>query len=879
VILHKILRGEKAGLYLPFGLSRLRALASVYGSSGFFSQKFNIDGHTVEVQQSPPFQYVRIVDNGVTYFEFFTSGNPVELRVAELVEGPTTAYSAATVGVEVSVGAAAIALKPRINKGRRDGAGDGSFTSRIGRPPQANLITEPATGVPTAPARPRGRIDRVLYESFAPMHSHTGVHLRSYNYGGNTLDPLHVNRGPMGAEVQRDVGYDVPWQDSRGSSRVREAFLHGSTDWPRACGVQTVSDPTFGTRTFAISVDAFSQFSVFPTSEIDTSITDGTQNVPAVDVKTAKPTLPSWVFQMPQRFIDWYAANATLGLTEFPEIDWKFNPTSTKACAVVYEREAVTFDSAFFADQPSGSPLNLATFNNYARFDTNFASRQNVPLWQEDAGSTDQRYIAATGLLEISIHITITGVNPEDFTVAYAVSELRRPTTSTLCTFLAGYPWYDIKKPDGTLYAAAGDLCVLDVERYYRPSATPTDFDTLVDYYFVGVLKPDSGASTTILSLKNLTRGTEMRTFPNQPLAEFDLPTMSFVFSHYTTTTTTRTVNKKPASVEAATFDATYTISHPAAVVYTFNTLREILWPETMTQPVKDTITAEVAVDARTTVAGSDWTFMPLNDLRDWHSDADLTEYQNYLSWKIGYRSPSPDPTAPTGPFEAWFCALQTYLPAFSLIYITNPRFGWYSYADALMNVCGKHSYSTFYVHPTGTWAYFDLTRIYNKYGMAFPLKDYDMSAFDATQLEHVVFDRVHFEFPATRAADPPVTNDTTFLQLYNDAVTATTTLIGEFLPMTKASLRAIFTAQTYTTGLRSWLQLQTQWWGTTAYYMETAYQGGTDVDGVQYGGGGLRAPTMEDVFYPEVGYGGNPGTMLSSVYFATVASPLLLAS
>jgi hypothetical protein len=128
----------------------------------------------------------------------------------------------------------------------------------------------------------------VLYESWAPNHPHTGVFLRAYNNGGNG-SAGHSHRGSLEAFTGRDIGFDVPYMDSQGKSAVRAAFIRGDADWPRAAGVQTVTDTTHGNREFAIYVDALNQFYVFPTSQIQ-PVDHETQNVDALYVK--KQTVP-----------------------------------------------------------------------------------------------------------------------------------------------------------------------------------------------------------------------------------------------------------------------------------------------------------------------------------------------------------------------------------------------------------------------------------------------------------------------------------------------------------------------------------------------------------------------------------------------------------
>ena len=102
----------------------------------------------------------------------------------------------------------------------------------------------------------------------------------------------------------------------------------------------------------------------------------------------------------------------------------------------------------------------------------------------------------------------------------------------------------------------------------------------------------------------------------------------------------------------------------------------------------------------------------------------------------------------------------------------------------------------------------------------------------DVHKIEHVIFDRVHFELRSNRAVLGK--QDTTFLKLYNTAVQKgidAKTLEDGILVINSADLRATFGVDIYTTGAPNpgvqWAQIKATWDGTTYWYQEPAIQGG----------------------------------------------------
>jgi len=864
MVLHKLLRGQLAGIYLPFALKRIKALEAI-DPGGFFRQKFRIGGYFIDVQQAPPFQYIRITQEEPLYFEFETSGNPIQTQ--SITQGGvtfSTSYKAAVVGVTVGEGGP----RAEILGGKR--ANSTVETSRVKRAHQLDLYDEPvAYRPPDAPHKYR----KMVYDSWAPNHPFTGVFLRAFNFEGGADVGMAAQRGPWDAHGSRDIMYDIPYADSQNLDPVRYAYLMGAADWPRAAGVQVVQDDTYGTREFAIYVDAFNQFFAFPTSQI-TALLDADhdgipdQNVDPMYVKMATPTFPSWVFRPTSKFKDFYAANVKPGLVEFPELDWKLHPEGGAAVAVVMERVASNYDTTYFTTSVGSNPLTLTDFNTFRDQNAGYAARQSAFY---EAATLPQRYCIAPGVLEVALNIDLTGPNPEDFTFTIVTNQIRRPTTTPYCTMLAGYVWYDIKAPDWTeenpsFDALAGDMVFLDIERYWRAA---------------------DGAVLSFFSLKKLGAGLveeEIRGWRGGSLIDYDLPTLSFVFDMPYVEQFNRTLQPRSGAPGGVTaFAYPYQAVHKVVFIITLNKYRRTLYPETMRDDIKAYFTEDLLTfNPRATVlADPTLLLMPLNDLRDW-SDTDLSNLRNYYCEGVFHYKTGTGYTTPAGDLLRWWAnAMNVYLPPSNLLWITAPRFSWYAYADEIMNRLHVAPDSTFFVHPEGTWAFFDQKHIYNKHGLFGPVGNHDALTpimDDPDAFEHVIFDAVHLEVNSSVV-------DTSFVELYNKAVNkglADGTLTQPFDLLSKALLRADLIKTRLLdvpTGIE-WLELHVQWTGGyNGYYPETAYQGGSYyAGGSSYSGtGGLMDLQLAALFYPASNYSGSPNSAFVSTRMARFSTCLLI--
>ncbi len=814
MILHKVLRGDRAGIYLPFGLSRLRALASVYGTTGFFQEKFRVDGHTVEVQQAPPYQYVRVTEEGDFLFEFTTSGNPIVTDSVTQLGLTFESYKAAT--VKVRAGAESGTPKtPEIVNGTRVTS---AANSTVLRQFQIELVNEPV-----AYPRPVGtggnkRYPTSLYQCFAPKSAHTGVHLRNtswgldapraaaYNVPGNWMRywyAMLLSAGKNGAllpHLERDYYYDVPYQDGQGTAPVRTAYLRTATpaDWPRANGNQVVVDETYGSREFAIYVDAYNQFFVFPVGEIDpiNPSFPHNQNVDAGSVQQATFSLPAGGYA-PAMMLSTYFATHTVvqGLLDFPELQWKFSPDGTKAASILYAREPFDFDSAEFSTDIGSEPFDATDFTSL-RSQLGVQGRNG--LTEFGAGYNSQRYFAAPGIVEVTIDITLTGPDPEDFTASASLAVIRDPAVSAYCPMFVGYAWVDIAGK-----CTAGDLIAVDCEQWAEAGVR--------------------SVAAPLCSWKNLTTATEILcTRATGSILAVDLTTLSMAYR----------VEELAIEDRAGT---DFMITHFAVVLVNKLAVKETLYPTTMTAPNRAILAAVVATFLEGATHRTGRYLVPLNESRDW-TDPDLADLRAHLlgPYWLHHHATAPIVGAPgvgTPIYDAetlFYYEWNTYLPPTHLVYCDAPKFGWHLYADLITNFLHTTAASTFYTHPNGTYCFWDNAHVYNPQGVNvesfYSAEQY--AGWDPEQLEHCIFDRVHLRLAKGGA-------NTTFQALYNNAVTAGVaagTLVDTFNPITDASLRATFDKDFVAfpgLGGRGHLRVTAEWDGNDYYLDDNGVQGG----------------------------------------------------
>ena len=846
------LSGDDAGHWIAYAKSELRRWSEFNEQNATWSRTLTpTEGVTIRLRQCGQFQYIAINATGATYAEFETSGLPV---VNETIPGAAFVITSAYKPAVVSFAFDGTKVKSRIRRGTRSfSAGE---VSRIKRPNQVNLANEPAQPVTPKDLKtgdPKIKhYARVLYESAAPFNPYTGVYQRAINF----VAPNHPGdvAGCFMSNHARDIGYDIPWMDGSGVATVRLAALNNNTvDWPRASGLVTVTDPIFGKREFAIYIDANDQFFVFPTSQIDKITIGGDgnpiQNVASKYVKQAAVVWPAGLWRKSERYRDFIesppagapgadglsSTQGTFGaytgtLGDFPEYDWRVHPDGTKACAVMFYREPAIYDVAY----TSTSTSTETDFNENLRDQTTGIYGLN------GFGSTvfpaylPQRYSFGNALIEVALNLALTGTDPEDFTFSATANVVRDPNTSDYWTFLTGYSWYDIAVDDSVPFAERayqvnrGDLLSLDIERYYQPTT--------------GTIGDGEGPYLTLLRLRNLTKDTVLNTFGGDStdvtqLLAYDMASASFAFQAHTRTMDTR------GAID-------YYTSHPAAVIVTFNKQRTIIYPDTMPSAQRDTIAASMATPPDT--AG--WTYIAPNDARDW-TDTTLSTLRDW--WSNLHMGRASGAAAPSSDTWGWFCGGLTRLselgPA-TLPFITAPKFGWYAYNEEIMLRNAVSPFTTFFVHPSGSWSFFCQNRIYNGHGM--PIATFADTLTDvlanADKFEHVIYDAVHLQ-------NSKGSLDTTFIDMYNAAVQDgiyNNSLTDTFSKITKAQAKAVIMLDRYsvTTPLaQDVLRLNLNFGGQNWYYFDARFAS-IDASGDGLGaydrGGGTYAMTLGDILW-----------------------------
>lgn len=841
------------------------------------------------------------------YFEFATSAFPI-VRADTTVDGITfSGYSGCVVGVNVRAKDGVMSTRPVILGNKRSTSG--ADVSLIGRAFQAQLLNEPAS----YPFPSGGHYPEALYESYAPVNPHTGVLLRSTELVRGRSD--RPNTGPLTQHVTRDIVYDVPYQHGNGTDKVTQAYLQEPADWPRASGYQHVVQPGIGKRSFAISVDAFNQFSVFPVDAI--TAVDPTdphaQNVISDFVQMVKPTLPGWCYAPSAKARDYYAGDPDPqhALVDQPELDWKFNPTGTKAASIVYARSPFTYDATFWSTDLGDDvfPFESGLFDRVAGA-MGVLSRRDEP----DDGHAPDRFFTAPGIVEVSLAISIDGPGLSEFTPTITVRVVRDPATATLCPLFCGYVWYDIAgvRVDPLIpvpnLASAGDLVAFDIERWAPKTGSLAAWTVA-----------PAGNLAHIVSIKNLNTGAEIASYDANEIIAVDVPTLSFVMLTY------------PHATSVSSGLNTF-----GAAVYVNTTLREVLYP--LAQPTvlqKQQMTAQAKIVGRDEIsaliaADPRWQLVPLNPAAgDGFTDDRMAKYRELFARGCNYFgfaaesmgsgngfftnsvNPFPFPVASDVsdryktsdlPFDeptfesALLDALEdiggrwAQYPGTTgvehLFFCTAPKWGWNTYASLIASFMWASAETTFYVHPNGTWAFWCNQFVNNSAPYDDQFTARLATFFTTAKLEHVLFDRVHLEMAN---GTQTLSTDTTFFDLYNRATQAGLDSgkledgIGLMTPTNvRASVvydeffynagdRLVETLQLKATiGAQSWYLPDPNVWGVVI-------PSSADRGDLPFGGMSV-APTLAQPWFNATSYGGGRSIPVQSPH-ARFANPALLGA
>jgi hypothetical protein len=289
--------------------------------------------------------------------------------------------------------------------------------------------------------------------------------------------------------------------------------------------------------------------------------------------------------------------------------------------------------------------------------------------------------------------------------------------------------------------------------------------------------------------------------------------------------------------------------------------------------------------------SGPGWYQLALNDVRDW-------TYGNYGAWRLAWLENVQGAIIGGHAYPVDKIAIENFLyrdlyawldPA-HLTFTASPKFGWYAYADLICTFMAAAPNTTFYVHPNGTWAYFNNLCVYFAQGV--PNDTYGQNVevmasyvIDPSTVEHAIFDRVHFEMRTLKHKIASL--NTGFQALYNKAVDKgikADTLEDGIGRIEDANLRAVITKEVYVPDPpyddMTWLDIKVQWDAGTYWYPEGAVQGGTYHD---FGGPVPSAQqkvinmNMNDLFFLGAGYTGGATFAATNSFHVRFANPIVI--
>jgi hypothetical protein len=840
-----IITDPTLGIYQPQAAARSIAMHGM----GFRAWHH---GHNVDLANIQTTLFGRNVHTSITPndnfdFEFATSAWPVKSDSAS--EFPT--YVGAMVSVRASLQRNAISTRTKILGYKR--TVNGHDVSSIGRYYQVELTNEPVSNPEWRIEFNRLRTPVNLFESWAPGNPHTGVLSRSSFYAVQDEAPMPVP-GPLEQFCVRDIKFDMPFASNVATDPVKMAYVRGTADWPRACGMQVVKDQQYGTREFAIYVDAFNQFMIFPTSAIGPLVNPPySQNVNDAMVWRGTLTFPSWVYKPAQRQMDYYhdpigIDQMQAGLTDFPELDWKFNHLGTKAVTVAYERVPFDFDASYYAANVGGNPMTLSLFNSDYRLYMGVGLR----TWTGVAiGYNDQRYFTAPGLIEATITITLTGPNPQDFTAGVSLVTKRQPSVlNTPCTMLAGYVWYDLwttdKDKKRVKSVAAGDLIALELERWgdsapFPPSPSIDEGEAYANLHI-----------QNIMSFRNVNTGLEIMSCVAMPVLAYDFTTLSFVLMPQKLYAHKGPVSypTKPGYSPPGNFNV-YLYKHEfCAMIMHSGVVKEFLFPDRMTNDTRKMLMQLGQQSGRqlvTDLAAKGFSYTPLKNPLDGWVDTEINRTRHYWAYLQGHKTIPPIlPADYTGTIGKIFGAWGEDIGFNNhLFYSTDPRWGFSCYSSMIAAYMWTSANTTFMAHPNGTYAFYCDTHIYNTYGVvngAFLAQTANvLPSYEPKDImEHVVFDTVHFEF-RNQWGKATGKSNSTFVKLYNKAVAnglkAQKLDKAAFATIEYKDYHATFGKEVYTLPSSGGMQIMilTAKWGEGTWRHQC-----TEIQGGAYNGGAL---------------------------------------
>lgn len=262
----------------------------------------------------------------------------------------------------------------------------------------------------------------------------SGVDFAAYRLSGAGPQLLRVS----------DAGFDYAptlYRKRAGKQQTPDS------DWYRGACLHTAESPTFGTRTFLVSVDVAHRFWCWPLGVSGARLSPdpaNKANVPVQFAKSAAAPFPAWVLAT-----DIGRNSALTAAQQFstPQPKWAFSPSGTKAAIVHIQRDAAWSDTYFTSSRHTEA---------------------GVKAWdiKEDW----------PGVVEVGFSVSVTGPAPEDFTFSVSLLQNMHSKTDGRGYLAAGYAGQDFPAlSGGVLY---DDLLILEHRYFVGEFARPaSDYD------------------------------------------------------------------------------------------------------------------------------------------------------------------------------------------------------------------------------------------------------------------------------------------------------------------------------------------------------------------------------------------------------------------
>lgn len=852
-----------------------------------YSTNYRMGPATVKINVYGRNAMIHIGTEDVLAFEFATSGKPIKKVDAAFSThmGVTESYDYVTVIVDAIKRDSSIQTSARISGLRRilyneEHGLPYEPLSLINAGRQIQGLNEPRYYPFEEDNLGHLQTPTITGVAYDPPDSWEGALFRSTMVPVSNWDWCTPGNGAGGINHGKDVDYDSPWWISENAGAMQYAhFPIPDTDWPRAGGLQEI-ETQWGKRRFGVMIDSTDGITVFAVGALQVWSGDwDVSNIDSQYVRSLAPTYPSWAWRgsgqhahevvVPTYLAEGESAAIEEWRLKLPQHKWSFNHDGTKACAVMFQHLPYENDTAFFAaDADANTPWLQTYFDTY------------IKSMSDDWGGGFQRgnvapSFVAPGLVEVTINISVSGPDLDDFSAAATVTSVRAPLNMPYPTIVAGYAWMDFTCNGKSI--RKGDMLTLDLLCYTRSQRK-------ID----GTHELKSADKTCLWVLRNITQDnsdvftilSDSKNYTLMRLIDYDIRYVSFMFM----------------SQWLRIYPSGQGVRHPAIVPIVHGRVQSLIFPETMEEENKQVLRNFVNLNGYDTIQNTrnpEYTFNSLNPDYDLYSEAKVTgivnlremwgyDWQNsdydyyvfptiedsaiynyYGAYGMRFKHNSNPTLEPT-----WTAAGKEMMGVLYLIdshwramfICKEPKFGWNSYAYIVAEHLATNSWTTFTVHPGGTWALWTDIYMYDKNGLPYSWNGFaytnawtvgTLGAYDAALIEHWIIDRVHLEFQTDRKTTGEF--DTTFLGEYNKAVRKARDnpdpdlrLKGDIQELTLPEMRATFTKTSMTKPFlgpsAQMLSLYGNWFGDEGWMYEPLVHNG--VGGITIGNyGALEFP------------------------------------